>query len=206
MSRSRSKSGAYHHGDLRNTLIDVGTKMLAEVGEQALSMRKLAKEAGVSHNAPYMHFADKEALLAAIAEEGFAILGTAVSDAVPQHDDWHEKLHRGCWAYVEFALAHPSHMQVMFRAYDPEKYPSLSQTSLSALGILGQLIENGQDKQLVQQKESQLVATFVWSLLHGIATILANGKMPQAVIGNTTPEKLVEQYVTMLYEGLSTKS
>ena len=74
----------YHHGNLRNALLAIATELLVEDGIQALSLRKMAQRAGVSHNAPYMHFADKEAVLAAIAEEGFRRLAIEVEAAISQ--------------------------------------------------------------------------------------------------------------------------
>ena len=203
MSRSKTKTTAYHHGDLRNTLIETGLKVLTEQGEQALSMRKLAKQAGVSHNAPYMHFADKEALLAAIAEEGFHILTNAVDTAVSTTEgDWYQQLQNGSWAYVNFALEHPSHLQVMFRSFDHEKYPSLIEASTNALTRLQQIIDEGQQLKMVKDGNSRQLATCVWSLLHGMATIMAGGKMPPVVIGEAAPEQLVHQFVDLLCQGL----
>ncbi|HRF96152.1 MAG TPA: helix-turn-helix domain-containing protein, partial [Aggregatilineales bacterium] len=72
----------YHHGDLRNALLVGATEMLAQEGVHGLSLRQVAKHIGVSHNAPYQHFPDKEALIAAIAEQGFIRLGEAMDDAV----------------------------------------------------------------------------------------------------------------------------
>lgn len=205
MSISSSAGDTYHHGDLRNALIEAGVKMLETDGAQGLSMRKLAKQAGVSHNAPYMHFADKEALLAAIAEEGFHILAAAVSDAIARAgDDWQQQLLAGSWAYVDFALAHPNHLQVMFREYDPEKYPSLYAASIGSLELLRALIEQGQLSELVISGDSQELATFIWSLLHGVSTILAGRKLPPTVMGTRTPEELVRAYVGLLYRGVGT--
>jgi AcrR family transcriptional regulator len=72
----------YHHGNLRNALIAIATELLAEEGVHALSLRKMAQRAGVSHNAPYMHFADREAVLVAIAEEGFRLLSVEVESTI----------------------------------------------------------------------------------------------------------------------------
>lgn len=203
MSPTKPKDDTYHHGDLRNALIAAGVQMLETEGAQGLSLRKLAKQAGVSHNAPYMHFADKEALLAAIAEEGFHILTNAVRSAVDSaDDDWRQQLSAGCWAYVRFALEHPSHLQVMFIGYEPQKYPSLYATSTGALAVLSDLIRRGQAQGKVVDGDSHYLATFVWSLLHGVATILAGRKMPPTVMGRVTPEELVRSYVAQLIRGL----
>ena len=208
MSPQKPKDDTYHHGDLRNALIAAGVQMLESDGAQGLSLRKLAKQAGVSHNAPYMHFADKEALLAAIAEEGFHILTQAVRSAVDtagsanSDDHWREQLSAGSWAYVRFALDHPSHLQVMFLAYEPQQYPSLYTTSTGALAVLSQLIQHGQAQGKIVDGDSHYLATFVWSLLHGVATILAGRKMPPTVMGSVTPEDLVRGYVAQLIRGL----
>ena len=203
MSRSNLKKTHYHHGDLRNALITAGLEMLETEGEQGISMRKLAKAAGVSHNAPYMHFADKEALLVAIAEEGFTILSQRVSDAIEAAgENWHERLHDGCWAYVQFALEHPSHLNVMFRSYDLEKYPSYYEVSAGSLELLRELVEAGQLSELVIRGDSKQIATLIWSLLHGVSTILAGRKMPPVVMGDRTPQELVHGFVELLYSGL----
>lgn len=203
MSTSDSIIKAYHHGDLRNALIEAGVKMLAEEGEQNFSMRKLARAAGVSHNAPYMHFADKEALLVAIAEQGFAILSQVVSEAIEQGEgDWDLQLKKCSWAYVRFALEHPSHLNVMFYPYDPEKYPNYYNLSTSTLQLLGDFVEAGQAAGLVKTADSKILATLVWSLMHGVSTILAGRKMPPWVMGERTPEALVEEFASHLYRGL----
>ena len=203
MSRLKPKNAPYHHGDLRNTLIEAGVKMLSEQGEAAISMRKLAKEAGVSHNAPYMHFADKEALLVAIAEEGFHILTDYVSQAIADdQEDWMARFHAGCWSYVQFALEHPSHLNLMFREYDHVKYPSLNEVSTGSLVLLRELIDAGQLSRFVIEGESKQIATLIWSLLHGVSVILAGRKMPPVVMGEKTPQELVDLFVGMLYTGL----
>src|SRR5215212_4914161 len=74
----------YHHGDLRNALIRAGQELLAQEGIAGLDMRKVARAAGVSHAAPYRHFADKQALLAAIAEDGFYQLAEGMDAAIGQ--------------------------------------------------------------------------------------------------------------------------
>lgn len=204
MSRSKSKDNTYHHGDLRNTLIKTGVMMLEQEGEQALSLRKLAKQTGVSHNAPYMHFADKEALLAAIAEEGFHILTNAVDTAVTQSEgNWPQQFQNGCWAYVNFALHHPSHLQVMFRYFEPAKYPSLFQASTGALERLKVVIEAGQHQGLLINGDSKQLATFVWSLLHGVSMILAGRKMPPVVMGNKSPQELTVNFLELVCSGIA---
>jgi AcrR family transcriptional regulator len=95
----------YHHGELRPALLRAAAKILEKEGCDAISLRDLARRAGVSHNAPYRHFADRQALLAAVAEEGFALLAAAL-----EGKSWREQ----ATAYLRFALANPERFRLMF--------------------------------------------------------------------------------------------
>src|SRR5258708_1624307 len=83
----RQKPKSYHHGDLRNALIQAGLELLAEGGAEALDLRKVARRAGVSHAAPYRHFADKQALIVAITEEGFHWLAERIQATLREVPD-----------------------------------------------------------------------------------------------------------------------
>jgi len=112
---SRGKRGRYHHGDLRRALLDAALAVLTEADSRALTLREVARRAGVTHAAPYRHFTDKEALLAAVAEEGFHTLSEAMREAMGRAgDDPVERLEALGVGYVRFALAHPAHFEVMF--------------------------------------------------------------------------------------------
>jgi len=102
----------YHHGDLRPALLRAAGKILEQEGREAISLRDLARRAGVSHNAPYRHFADRGALLAALAEEGYALLAQALAGK-----PWREQ----AVTYVHFALANPARFGLMFTRPVPEE-------------------------------------------------------------------------------------
>src|SRR5258706_5091870 len=95
----------YHHGELRPTLLGTAAKILEKEGRDAISLRDLARRAGVSHNATYRHFADRQALLAALAEEGFALLAAALEGKA-----WRDQAK----AYLRFGLANPERFRLMF--------------------------------------------------------------------------------------------
>src|SRR5436190_10261366 len=99
----------YHHGDLPAALLRAAGQTLEKKGIGALSLREAARRAGVSHAAPYRHFPDREALLAALAAEGYAMLGSAQREAAAVHG-----LRGMGEAYVHFALAHPQRFRLMF--------------------------------------------------------------------------------------------
>ncbi|MCA9908868.1 MAG: TetR/AcrR family transcriptional regulator [Anaerolineae bacterium] len=204
---SISKDKPYHHGNLRSALIEASVIALGEEGIEALSLRKVAKAIGVSHNAPYMHVADKEALLAAIAEDGFRLLAETILQAVvDQADNWYTRFENGCVAYVGFMLEHAAHTQVMFRDYDWDKYPEVPAAAGKALGILENLIVEGQTAEVVAPGDSRQWTTLTWSLLQGIATVMAADRRPPPEMRGTIPETLTRQYVRSLYLGLKPRS
>src|SRR5262245_55878012 len=112
----RKAADAYQHGDLREALIQAGLKLLSETGVDGLGLRAAAQLAGVSHAAPYRHFRDKDALVAAIAERGFRLLTQAMRDEIARAPsrDVTSRLRAMGHGYVTFALTHPAYFRVIF--------------------------------------------------------------------------------------------
>ena len=145
----------YHHGDLRAALLRAAARMLEKQGVNEVSLRQLARKAGVSHSAPYRHFPDRDALLAALAQEGFdrlrerlaASRGRAIGEA-----------------YVAFALEHPQRFRLMTGARSRQTYAVL--------------LEAFRARQEVPDPERAAAAA--WALVHGLATLLLDGQFPQA--------------------------
>src|SRR5580700_11226420 len=109
------KTRAYHHGDLKNALVVAALELIAAKGARALSLREVARSIGVSHASTYRHFPNKESVLATIAEQGFEKLTRAMEAAARPHaGDPLEMLQATGVAYVDFGVAHPHHLQVMF--------------------------------------------------------------------------------------------
>jgi AcrR family transcriptional regulator len=161
----------YHHGDLRNTLIEIAIVLLAEEGVHGVSLRKMAQQAGVSHNAPYMHFPDKESVLAAIAEAGFRLLAVEVQSAISRSGaSTRQQLVAASNAYVNFAIDRANHLQVMFYPFDVEKYPSLLIASQGSLNLLFELVKSGQDNGELKAGDPHAMTKSIWAMVHGIAT------------------------------------
>jgi AcrR family transcriptional regulator len=194
----------YHHGNLRGALIAVATDLLAEEGIHPLSLRKIAQKAGVSHNAPYMHFADKEALLAAIAEEGFRLLLETVEESVAKLDkSTRERLIAASTAYVNFALNYPSYLQVMFYPYDLDKYSSLREASQSSLDYLFNLVKAGQEsKELIPGDAYEMTKT-IWAMVHGVATLSTAYKTSILRSENASTEETIAVFIDRLLNGIA---
>ena len=117
---------SYHHGNLKQALLDASLNLIREVGPGAFTLREVARRAGVSHNAPYRHFRDKEELLAALAAEGFDRLTDAMTKAAEPATSALDRFRSSGRGYVEFALRYPQHFAVMFEV--PWRYELHPQT------------------------------------------------------------------------------
>ncbi len=192
----------YHHGDLQQALIEAAIALIAEKDVSSLSLREVARRVGVSHAAPYRHFADKDALLAAVAREGFQGLSEAMKLGLQQAPpDPLKRLEATGMAYVGYAIAHPSYYRVMFGAYRSEGYPSLEQASQEAFGVLVGVIVEGQGAGVVRSGEPRQLAWVAWSLVHGLAMLLIDGQLP--VTEGSAIESLTSVAARTLIEGLA---
>jgi AcrR family transcriptional regulator len=167
MSTSRRKKRAYHHGDLRATMLRAAAELLEKQGPGAVVLREVARLAGVSHSAPYRHFPSREALLAALAAEGFEEfqrhMGTAAKAGMGE-------------AYVGFALRRPQLFRLMFGGVVAlGSDPRLAQ---AAKGAYQGLVEAFRSRGDVADPE--LAAAAAWSLVHGLSHLLLDGHFPQA--------------------------
>jgi AcrR family transcriptional regulator len=171
----------YHHGDLRQALIDGAIALITEQDVNNLSLREVARRVGVSHAAPYRHFQDKESLLAAVAEEGYIGLTEAMNRGMVQApEDPLKRLEATGVAYVLFAIAHPSHYRVMFSSFRGEKtlHPERAHAGWQAFQVLLNGIQAGQDAGVLRSGDAMQLAWVAWSTVHGLAMLLIDGRLP----------------------------
>lgn len=169
---STSKQASYHHGDLPTALIDTALTLLATTSAEALSLREVARRAGVSAAAPYRHFADKEALLAAVAARGFDQLGERLLAADQGRSPQDALVAQGV-AYVSFALEQPAMFQLMFSRFsDKSRYPLLKKAGEGAYAVLADRVA----MQVAQPKRMVLEAGS-WALVHGLALLFLDGDL-----------------------------
>jgi AcrR family transcriptional regulator len=171
----------YHHGDLPAALIAAAREILTEDGTEALSLRAVARRAGVSPMAPYRHFPDKESLLAAVAAEGFRDFATALEAADRGAPPDRALLEQGV-AYVRFACAQPALFRLMFGPPRQGMHPALKHEEALAHSVLAARVAAETPAPL---RQSRTLAC--WSVVHGLASLIIDGQIDMS---GTTPEAL----------------
>lgn len=169
-----SKKDTYHHGDLRQQIIDEALTWIEGESIVSLSLRGIARRLGVSHNAPYRHFPDKESLLVAIAETGFQKLCRALQQASKSNlEEPQKRLEAIGVAYIQYAVANSAYYRVMFsdRQLICGRYPELEQISQAAFTVLLNAIEAGQKSQIFIPGDPLQLARICWSMTHGVSML-----------------------------------
>jgi len=169
----------YHHGHLEETLLKTAIQLIGEVGPAGFTLREVARRAGVSHNAPYRHFADRDELLAAVATQGFRELNHAMRDAAERQAKPLDKLKAAGLAYIEFGLRRPEHFAVMFDA-PVAKHTSSDQAEAAekAFGTLFGFVKACQDNRQLPSGDTLQFALLAWTMVHGIAKLATAKRLP----------------------------
>jgi AcrR family transcriptional regulator len=175
MSTSRPRKPAYHHGDLRDSFLRAASELLETAGIERLSLRDVARRAGVSHNAPYRHYPSRDALLTALAARAFERFGAELAAAEREGG-----LRARGEAYVGFALANPQHFRLMFGSgVSSAGDANLREQAARAFGGLQEEISAHAGKEVPH------AAIAAWALVHGLSHLLLDRKLAGA--GRETP-------------------
>jgi AcrR family transcriptional regulator len=200
----------YHHGDLRRAIVKAALEILRETQSVDFSLRELARRAGVSHNAPYKHFADKRELLAAVSSAGFELLTERMRNEITAHRDARAQLFALWRAYIHHGVENPALYRLMFGGYlssTEDGRPTIEQaaaeqtkgllTEVIATGGLGRAIANTARNE--RRIDGAILAC--WSLVHGLTMLLVDGLVgPPKKAG-----ELSDNLVRGLLDGLATK-
>src|ERR1700757_4877316 len=163
--RKMPRPKPYHHGNLREELLEAAIRLIAEVGPTAFTLREVARRAGVSHNAPYRHFRDRDDLMAAVAAEGFRELTQAMVESAGQRTEALDRLKHAGLGYVTFALRRPEHFTVMFDApMSKRKHPDSAAASEQAFGTLMSFVKGCQDADRLPSGDLRQMALLAWTL------------------------------------------
>ncbi|MFF2274492.1 TetR/AcrR family transcriptional regulator [Agromyces sp. NPDC058126] len=163
---------AYHHGNLREALLERAWATIDDDGLDALSMRQLARDVGVSHGASARHFADRTALLDAIAVTGFERLNAALAEAVTSEPTFDARLRTAGLAYVRFAVEHPAILDLMYKAkHHPDASPELLELSRASMAAVVALVAESQAKGEIREGDVERQALVVFAAVHGVAAL-----------------------------------
>jgi AcrR family transcriptional regulator len=166
----------YHHGNLRTALLAEAERTVRERGVQELSLRELAREVGVSHGAPRRHFPDRQALLDALAEAGFARLGAALRRAVDgAGEDFPARLRATAAAYVRFATRDAELLELMFAGKHREQSGMLHEAADRAFSVILELIDQGQADGALEPGDPERIGLVLFATIQGVATLVTGG-------------------------------
>lgn len=186
---------AYHHGNLRTALLEAAERSLREHGADQLTLRELAREAGVSHTAHRRHFADRQALLDALAETGFARLHeqlrAALDTAGPEFES---RLHAAAEAYLRFATEDAALLELMFARKHRDGADALVTAASAPFGLMKDLIEQGQADGVLEPGDPQRVGVVLFATLQGIATLI-NGDLLAPGLRKGIVQSAVDQFL-----------
>lgn len=192
---------SYHHGALRETLLDVCLRILETEGIGAVSLRRVAREAGVSPRAPYNHFPDLAALLAALSDRGFTELGERLAVARAEADSPVGALVALVRAYVDFARARPAYFRLMFRPELSESTKGAAKHTArdDAFRMVADVVASCAGDGWIAESDAAVFTITLWGFGHGIAALWTEGQLAeQADKLDRTADALIDEILALL--------
>lgn len=195
------KKFKYHHGHLRDALLQAAVEILRSGGVEALSLRALAKATGVTQAAPYSHFRDKNDLLAAIAETGFQRLALQMAEDATGAPSAQARIERLITSYIRFAAENKPLFRLMFgrELANLKKFPTLAMTAGKSYALISAALSTRQSK----EDDVRFLTVAIWSLCHGLTTLIIDEKLKLEQFGAVAPEDFVKKTVSLFSQQLS---
>jgi AcrR family transcriptional regulator len=182
---------AYHHGNLRTALLEAAERTVRERGVQDLSLRELAREVGVSHGAPRRHFPDRQALLDALAQAGFARLGGELRGAFDRAgDDFSARLRATAAAYIRFATEDAALLELMFAGKHRAESTAVHEAAARAFDVLLALIAQGQADGSLEPGAPERVGLVLFATIQGIAALVTGGMVDPGQLGELVDDSI----------------
>jgi AcrR family transcriptional regulator len=186
----------YHHGNLRAELLAAAEQMLREQGPGGISLRELARQTGVTHNAPNRHFRDRQALLEALAVEGFGRLGRSIDSAIADAgSEFTSQLRAAAMVFVLFATDDPVLLDLMLSLAKSDDAPEARRASSRVYAAIGELIRHGQEKGELRPGDPDRHRILITATLQGIASLASTLRIPRAQI-----DELIDDAVMLFIE------
>lgn len=188
--------------DTKQVLLRAAVEIAETDGVGAIGLREAARRAGVTHGAPYRHFVNQQALVAAVAEQGFRELMAEVQAAqAVAGADVLARFHALGVAYLRFALAHPGQFRVMFGA-EAAAEPAVRSAEAAVFALAVNEIASAQRQGLIAAGDPQELALLAWSTAHGLAVLMIDGLVQWVGLDTTAPERLAKRITALMFNGL----
>ncbi|MFB7719047.1 TetR/AcrR family transcriptional regulator [Nocardia sp. NPDC056100] len=185
----------YHHGNLRSALLDAAERGLRERGVDQLTLRDLVREVGVSHTAPRRHFPDRQALLDALAERGFAQLDSALRTALSLAGaEFPARVRATVTAYTRFAAENAALLDLMYTSTRRPGADGIAKAAEAPFELMNQLIAQGQSQGELEQGPPEAIGFVLFATMHGIASLINSGLVGPELLDGLA-ESAVEQFL-----------
>lgn len=196
--------GSYRHGNLREAILRTSLRLIQKHGIEKLSIREAAKAAGVSHQAPYRHFKDRDALLAALAQDGLEKLYGAMCESARNSDSALDRLVGVAEGYFDWAASNPEHFRLMFGRSIPDHSASegLQKASADVLQLVLTVVDDNQKSGNVRKEETRAVARQFWAAVHGASILFIDDQFKPLGLDTILGKRLARDIVTNLVNGL----
>ncbi|MDF1876240.1 TetR/AcrR family transcriptional regulator [Sulfurimonas sp. SAG-AH-194-L11] len=176
---STHNNSSYHHGNLKEGLIEEALKMLESEGLSSITLRELTKRLGTSRSALYRHYSSKEELLKAVIQAGFKRLDTYVFASISEDLDIQTKIYTLGRAYINFAMLHPNIYRMIFgnelEKHREESCDIKEREDAPSFHSLVDIIKDGHEKNILKKEDAFMQATVLWAILHGLSNLLIDG-------------------------------
>jgi AcrR family transcriptional regulator len=191
----------YHHGALREELLRASLQLIEAEGLAAVSLRRVAREAGVSPGAPYHHFTDRAALLSALSVQGFRLLADQLRSAHATTTAPMERLRSMAEAYVRFAWDQPAYFRLMFRPElsQPDRHPDAEAAGDAAYTVLADTINEAVEAGALPSGAAAEMAIGWWSLAHGLASLALDGQLTKRAAQLGTDPRTLAASITRMF-------
>lgn len=195
---------AYHHGDLRRSLMDAALGLVATNGVQGFTLREAARAANVSHNAPYRHFPSRTHLLIELAIEGQGLLLKALQSAVARVADHTDRVQRLGIGYMEFAIAHAAHFRIMFSSdVARNRTEALTAAQNATFQFFESELQASEQAGVIRTGAVQQHALVGWSAIHGAAMLVLDHVLDNTAVGaRRKPREIARLVIQSLLEGI----
>jgi AcrR family transcriptional regulator len=202
-----TRKSTYHHGNLREVLITSALEILKEGTLQDLSLRALARKAGVSQTAPYRHFEDKEALIVVLILEGSTIMQDYMKDAIAISEDAVERLINLGIAYYDFSQDHPAHFRLMFSGSveDKDKYEVLVEADKNGSKMVEVIVAECMKLPNAPKINPEIMRLACWSLVHGLANLILNDVIRDDILKNNDKRTVVSEVISFYTKAMFEK-